>query len=203
MRLIVVKNLVSDQSVRYAPGMVRPDQERAFRTYGLLMAKIGGLEQFMRIALGERLTKRMAKSGKNNREEIEREVAKIMKKDFGQLLHQVYTKFKFHTDILQVLKDAKGFRDHLAHEFWVCHLGNLRSERGTSIITAHCELLEHQFDKVADLVIAVTGLDAAQYVDFVTGRSGNEEDFKGWEKRLEIARQAETVAAEVVGKNLR
>jgi hypothetical protein len=167
------------------------------------MAKIGGLEQFMRIALGEHLTKRMAKSGRYDRAALGREAGKIMKKDFGQLLHQVYTKFQFHTDILQVLKDAKSFRDHLAHDFWVCHLGNLRSERGTAIITAHCELLERQFDKVSDLVIAVTGVDAAQYVNFVAERSENEEDFEGWEERLEAARNAEAVAAETVRKALR
>jgi hypothetical protein len=183
--------------------MMRPDQERAFKSYGLLMAKIGGLEQFMRIALGEHLTKRTAKSGSYDRAALEREAAKIMKKDFGQLLHQVYTKFKFHTDVLQVLKEAKDFRDHLAHDFWVCHLGNLRSERGTEIITEHCELLGRQFDKVSDLVIAVTGLDAAQYVNFVAERAGNDENLKGWEERLEAAREAEAVAAEIVRKALR
>lgn len=164
------------------------------------MARIGGLEQFMRIALGEHLTTRMAKVGRHDPADLEREAVKIMKKDFGKLLHEVYAKFKFHAHILQVLKDAKGFRDHSAHDFRVCNSGNLRSERGTAIIVEHCELLQRQFDKVADLVIAVTGLNAAQYVNFVEQHGNNDEDFRGWEERLEAARRAEEAAAETVRK---
>lgn len=179
----------------YGLQMIRPDVQRSFEAYGRLMAKIGGLEQFMRIALGEHLTRRMTTSGRTDRADLERHAIKIMKMDFGKLLHQVYTKFKFSKDVLQIFKDAKSFRDHLAHDFWVCNLSNLRSERGTRIIIEHCELLERQFEKVADLLIAVTGLDATMYVNFVSERSEDEESFKGWEVRLEAARAVEAFIA--------
>lgn len=186
----------------YAFSMIRPDVQKSFEVYGRLMAKIGGLEQFMRIALGEHLTRRMQASGKTDRSELERHAVKIMRMDFGKLLHQVYTKFKFEPEVLAVLKQAKGFRDHLAHDFWVCNLGNLRSERGTRIIIDHCELLERQFEKVSNLLIAVTGLDAAMYVNFVSERADDAEAFKSWEERLEAAREAEALAAQVASAGL-
>ena len=129
---------------------------------------------------------------------MQRQANKIMKMDFGSLLHQVYTKFKLPPEIHEVLKQAKGFRNDLAHTFWVGHFPNLRSERGTAIIIENCELLERQFEKVADLLIAATGLDAIAYVNFVNANEPDEEVFRGWEVRLKAAREAEAVAAEAV-----
>lgn len=183
--------------------MTRPEVSRAFETYGRLMAKIGGIEQFMRIALGEHAVRRMTASGKIGREEMQHHANKIMKMDFGPLLHQVYTKFKLSSDIHEVLKQAKGFRNDLAHTFWVGQIQNLRSERGTAIIIENCELLERQFEKVADLLIAATGLDAVAYVNFVNANEPDEEVFRGWEVRLEAAREAEALAAEAVRVGLK
>ena len=73
--------------------MTKPNVERAFQSFGRLMAKIGGLEQFMRIALGEHTVRRMKATGKDDKAELERQATKIMKMDFGSLLQQVCTKF--------------------------------------------------------------------------------------------------------------
>ena len=160
-------------------------REAAFAAYGRVMAKIGAFEQFLRIALGRHEIERFKSTGKELNTEAY--TAKIMKLDFGSLAHQVCTKFQFDADLRNAVKQAKGFRNNLAHQFWVTQFHNLHTDRGLEIIRRECALYDQQFERLAALVVSATGVDSAHYAAFVRGNSDRPEVFKEWEERLERA----------------
>lgn len=148
------------------------------------MAKVGGLEQIMRLAIGEHEIRRAQAAGDVTRERLQIHANRLLTLDFGQLTQRTLDKFKLPPPWRDILKDAKLFRNYLAHEFWSPNYGNLRSERGLNIIVRHCELLEHHFDVLSTHIIAVTGVDIGLYIQFIETNAGNEDDFRGWETRL-------------------
>ena len=172
---------------------VNPD--RAFLAYGRAMAKIGGFEQIMRLALGEHEIRRAQAAGDATRERLKIHANRLLKLDFGQLTQRTHDKFKLPPPWREILKDAKQFRNYLAHEFWSPNYGNLRSERGINIIAKHCELIEHHFDVLATGIIEATGVNIGLYIQFVEANAGDEETFRGWETRL----QAGDAAIEAAG----
>ena len=122
---------------------------------------------------------------------MDRFIGRMIGQDFGQLLHLVRSKFKLKPTFLHVMKEAKFFRNHLAHEFWVAHFGNLRSERGRIIIMEHCGLYERNFDRVSDILINATALDAAKYISVLDQQHADEGAFVAWEERLALAKNEE------------
>ena len=162
-----------------------PTSAEVFALYGRVMAKIGAFEQFMRIALAEHEIRKAAKAGRDP--DLHGFAQKALKFDFGSLAHRVADKYGFSPDLRTILKEAKFFRNQLAHTFWVVHFGNLRSERGLSIIKRECLLYEAQFERVAEILVAQTGVDAPGYSAFVEGTADREEVFIGWEVRLDHA----------------
>jgi hypothetical protein len=162
-----------------------PTPEEVFASYGRVMAKIGAFEQFLRIALAEHEVARRKKSGiPLNTEAFSR---RLMKLEFGSLAQQVCDKFKFGDDLRAVVKQAKGFRNHLAHEFWATQFHNMHSERGRRITCRDCALYETQFERVAQLIVGAAGVDTASYVAFVAGNANRPEIFKEWEQLLDGA----------------
>lgn len=157
----------------------------AFAAYGQVMAKIGAFEQFLRIALAEHEINRRTAAGKQP--DLPRLGKRLQKMDFGSLAQQVCDKLKLTPELRQVMKEAKGFRNYLAHEFWAPHFSNLHSARGRMIVERQCKQLERQFDGVATLIVRATELDAAAYVSFVAGNANDENVFREWESRLDIA----------------
>ena len=139
----------------------------------------------MRLALAEHDIARAVSQSR----ELDLQVAavRLQKLEFGGLAHRVADRFKFRSELRQILKEAKFFRNHLAHTFWVSHFGNLRSERGRKIIERDCKLYELQFDRVAELLVSGTGVDAASYTKFVDGTANLEGVFCEWESRLDHA----------------
>lgn len=148
------------------------------------MAKIGGLEQIMRLALGEHEIRRAQAAGDATRERLQIHANRILKLDLGQLTQRTHDKFKLPPPWREILKDAKLLRNYLAHEFWSPNYGNLRSDRGINIIVKHCELIEHHFDVLSGGVIQATGVNIELYIRFVEANASDEETFRGWETRL-------------------
>ncbi|MEA1071082.1 hypothetical protein [Sphingomonas sp. LY160] len=156
----------------------------AFRAYGRVMAKVGALEQYMRIALLEHEQSRCASKGRGH-DDLERYVVKVMKYTFGALLQQVHDKYKLGPAFLDTLKEVKSFRDYLAHEFWVAYFPALRTERGRKIIIEHCALYERSFDRVGDVFVAQSGLDITPYITSLDREATSESRLAGWEARLQ------------------
>lgn len=120
----------------------------------------------MRLALGEREVG-SGRFGKLDAEDRERHVHKVMKLNFGQLRGRIETGFDLNADECLVLKEAQSFRDNLAHEFWAANFSSLHSDEGIALLEEECAILEIQFQKLGDLLISATGLDARSYVEWV------------------------------------
>lgn len=159
--------------------------DSVFSHYGRVMAKVGAFEQFMRIALAEHELRRCVIAERSP--DLVALSKRLQFMDFGRLAQTVGEKFKFRTDLRNILKEAKGFRNYLAHNFWVSHFANFRTIRGRAIIERECKLYETQFDRVAEIVIAATGVNTEDYTAFVKGTAGREDLFKEWEIRLDHA----------------
>lgn len=165
--------------------------EVVFAAYGRVMAKIGAFEQFLRIALAEHeVARRKASNTPLNTEVFSR---RLMKLEFGSLAQQVCDKFGFGSELRDVVKQAKRFRNHLAHEFWAAQFHNMHTDRGRKITCRDCHLYETQFERVAQLIVSATGVDVAAYLAFVAGNADQPEVFKRWEELLD---QAENVMRE-------
>lgn len=95
----------------------------------------------------------------------------MLRQTFGQLLDKIVGGFALDADQRQILKDAKSFRDYLAHEFWIINLPGLYDEEGLSLIVEQCESLEIQFRLVTQLVFDATQVNAEQYVTWTKQRS--------------------------------
>ena len=150
--------------------MTVQDPSSAFQAFGRLYAHVITLEQFMRVALAEHEV-RSGRYAKLNEAKQDAYSRKMMGLNFGQLLDRVAGAFKLGEIERTVLNDAKGFRHHLAHEFWVNNLVGLHTEQGVSLLAEECEALELQFKLVTELVIAATGLNAKQYVEWTQSRA--------------------------------
>ena len=152
------------------------------------MAKAIALEQFLRIALMEHQVRKTTRSsaGVNNRQFSDR----LLGMTFGTLRQQVYQKYKLTTEFLDVMQTAKDQRDYLAHNFWIHHLGNLRSQRGLNIIVRHCRTMDRQIDGVADYLIQQTGIDAWRYIGFVDTQSSNAHEHDNWEQLLDASERS-------------
>jgi hypothetical protein len=165
---------------------MRPDQRECYLAYGHLMANVGVFEQFMRLALAHLEADKFRAP-----EDRAKRSAKLTRMDFGQLLQEVYQKFKLSSDLLTRIKQTKGVRDLLAHSFWVANLGHLQSERGTAIIIRQCRLYDAELARAAQILLTATGLDTSQYFSFLEQRSGEESTFSGWETLLADAEKWE------------
>jgi hypothetical protein len=178
----------------YGKGTELAVVDEAFSAYGRVMAKIGAFEQFMRLALGEHEIRRAKAAGTSPN--LQAFGKRVLKMDFGGLAQQVCDKFKFVPELKQAMKEAKGFRNHLAHDFWVSHFANLHSDRGVTIIVRQCKLLERQFDGLSNILVAGTGVNANLYAEWVASNANDELVFAGWESRLDLADRAMREAGE-------
>jgi hypothetical protein len=166
--------------------------DSVFAHYGRVMAKVGAFEQFMRIALAEHELRRCTLAKRSP--DLLALSKRLQFMDFGRLAQMVGEKFKFDPALKNILKEAKGFRNYLAHNFWVSHFGNLRTSRGRAIIERECKLYETQFDRVAEIVVSATGVNTEEYTAFVDGTADREDVFKEWEIRLDHADQVMAAA---------
>jgi len=158
---------------------------RAFLAYGRAMAKAIGIEQVLRLALMEHEVRKAVEAGAPV--DGEKFSQKLLRMDFGQLLQQVYQKYGLESEFLAVVRTAKDARDYMAHNFWVGHLGNLRSERGLDIILRHCGVIEKQIDRVSDYIVERTGVDAWRFIGFIDERADNKAAHEGWEAFLAVS----------------
>jgi hypothetical protein len=104
-----------------------------------------------------------------------------------------------------VLKEAKSFRNDLAHNFWQSNFGNLHSKRGVYLVEQQCAQLVVQFEALGEHLINVTGAKIDDYVSWVKAQSSNTEHFdelerligEGWQAHLDaghIKMKSETSA---------
>jgi hypothetical protein len=170
--------------------MMTVDPTPAFQAYGRAMATIGGLEQIMRLALGEHEVRRAQRAGEADPERLRRFTTRLLKLDFGGLSQRVCDNFQLPSGMRDTLKEAKTFRNYFAHDFWAPNYGNLRSQRGIEIVVRHCRTLERQIGLVATLIVRATRVNVATYIDFIESQAGDEEVFHGWETRLAAAEAA-------------
>jgi hypothetical protein len=155
----------------------------AFEAYGQAMAKSTALELIMRLALMEH---EVRTSGSEQISETGAKFTqKLLRWDFGTLRQQVYQQLKLPREFLAVVDTAKEQRDFLAHNFWIGHLRNLRSERGLEIIIRHCRCIEAQIDRVSDYLIKETGTDVWRFITFIEGRPNEPEEHAEWERLLD------------------
>jgi hypothetical protein len=161
------------------------EADDAFLAYGRSMAKAVGIEQFLRLALMEHEVRSVSKLPAQP--DFTRFLAKLLKMDFGQLLQQVYQKYSLQSEFLAVMRTAKDGRDYLAHNFWIGHLGSLRSERGLRNLVRHCAIIEEQLDRVCHYLIEMTGVDAARFVAFIDMQAQSQEPHDEWEALLAAA----------------
>ena len=131
-------------------------------------------EQFMRVALAEQDVA-SGRWGKLSDEQRAAHSKKVIRLNFGQLLDRVAGSFKLGADEKQVFEDAKGFRHHLAHDFWVSGFMGLHSNEGVALLVEECEALEVQFRVTTELLFSATGIDAAGYVEWTRSRSDDPE----------------------------
>lgn len=164
---------------------MRPDQQKAFEEYGHLMANIGAFEAFMRVALAQR-------ESPSTDEARAKRSARLTEMDFGQLLQEVYQKFKLPKDFLARIKQTKKVRDNLAHIFWVSHLGRLRSERGTNIILRQLRLFGLEVTRAVDVLLHATGVNTQSYIEFLDGRNEDPSCYVEFEAMLEQAERWES-----------
>jgi len=170
----------------------------ALAAYGRAMGKVQVLEQLMRVALGEQDIRRMERPGAKPHMTVSGE--QLLRMDFGKLEQRICGKFKFDEEMTEVMADARGFRNYLAHQFWIHHLTELNTPRGAAIVHRHAVLMERQIDWVSEALVELTGVDAKAYTEYMTAQANGEEALAGWESQLD---QAEAVFAEVAKRRAR
>ena len=168
------------------------DPQPAFLAFGRLFAKVGAFEQFMRVAL---MQKEVQSGATAKLTDAQRQVwsKRLMRLDFGQLEQRICHQFKLVGDDKAVLKDAKDFRNDLAHNFWQSNFFNLHSKRGIFLVEQQCAQLEVQFEAVLDHLINLTGANIGDYVAWVQTESAKGEHLdeleqlvgKGWQAHLD------------------
>jgi DNA-binding transcriptional regulator PaaX len=168
------------------------DPHPAFLAFGRLFAKVGAFEQFMRVALMEREVQSgaVAKMSEQQRRAYSN---KLLRLDFAQLEQRICHQFNLSGDDKAVLKDAKSFRNDLAHNFWQSNFGNLHSKRGISLVEQQCAQLEVQFEALGEHLINLTGAKISDYVAWVQAESAKGEHLdelerlvgEGWQAHLD------------------
>lgn len=173
----------------------RPTETDALAAYGRAMGKVQALEQLMRLALGEHEVRRMQRPGAKPDPAVTG--AGLLDMDFGRLEQRVCGKFRFDEEMKEIMNQARGFRNSLAHQFWIHHLLDLNSPRGVAVVIRHAAILERQIDWVAEALIAHTGVQVKSYVEFMAAQRANGESLAGWEAQLaEVEEVFARVAAE-------
>ena len=153
----------------------------ALAAYGNAMARVQALEQLMRVALGEHEARKLIASG-GVPSDIFGE--KLLNMDFGKLEQRVCAKFDFDPEQREVMRDARGFRNYLAHQFWIHHLGHPGTREGRNLVVRHANLLARQIDRVAWMLIGATNVDAQRYSDFITSRGADPKTLSEWSSLL-------------------
>jgi hypothetical protein len=174
------------KSTRLA-GMVdapRADVDRAFEAYGRLMTAVAGFEQVLRLILGEFGVAKLERAGKASSEELKKLSTRILRLDMGGLIQQVCDKLGLTPEMRAALKEAKGFRDYLAHNFWGANLSNLHSARGVEIVIAQCQVFETGFREAGALIVQATKVDVLKYVLFLKSSAADEAILAGWEDEI-------------------
>ena len=156
--------------------------DRAFAAYGRASAKVQAFEQLMRVALAEHQAGRESRGGKPVGSLKFSKAALDL--DFGSLEQRVCNKFKFDAQSRQIMKDARDLRNSMAHDFWIHHLTHIRSERGAAIVVRHAAIMERQIERVTELLILKTGVDAARYIDYLETIARDETKFADHERQL-------------------
>ncbi len=148
------------------------------------MTSVAGFEQILRLILAEFGVAQLERAGKATAEEFKRLSNKILRLDMGGLVQQVCDKLRLPPEIRAALKEAKGFRDYLAHNFWGANLSNLHSTRGIEIVVAQCRLFETGFREVGLLIVRTTEVDVFKYVLFLKSSAADEAILAEWEQQL-------------------
>ena len=82
------------------------------------------------------------------------------------------------------LADGKLARDHLAHNFWQGHAGNLFSPEGVDVIATECAHAANHFRLLAQALFDETGADAEDYVKMIVEDPARANKLKGWQELL-------------------
>jgi hypothetical protein len=157
----------------------------ALVAYGQAMAKVQALEQLMRVALGEHEVRKALRKGENR---VDPKLgAAMINHDFGKLEQRICGKFKLDAEGRQIMSDARGLRNGLAHSFWIHHQGHLATERGIATVIRHANLFSRQMDRVAGFVIEKTGVNRDRYANYITAAANDPATLEIWEGMLSDA----------------
>lgn len=153
----------------------------AFAAFGQAVAKVQALEHLMRLALGEEEVRKATRKGEGLDPKLG---ARMLKFDFGKLEQRICGKFKLTRVDRQIMSDARDLRNSLAHSFWIGHQGHLATQRGIETIIREANLHSRQMDRIADLVIRLTGVNSRQYSDYVRMVANSPETLETWDRML-------------------
>lgn len=148
------------------------------------------VEEAMRLALAEHEVRRKSPEGGMSQEDIAKFSRKLQKRDFGSLSQILCQKLKLSKEWLEILKQAKDLRNHMAHDYWMGQIGNAQSERGLKIITRQCNSLTAHMVLLADRLVSLTGINLQAYLDFTASAADDDDTYREWERLLTKAEQA-------------
>ena len=177
-----------------------PNPQLAFTAFGRLYAKVAAFEQFMRVALATHEVNSGAYA-KLSDEQKRSKSDKILRMDFAQLEQRISNLFCKNADDKAVFKDARDFRNNLAHNFWQNSFSFLHSARGVFLIEQHCAQLEVQFEVLGEHLINLAGTDMAHYVAWVQDQTDMEQHLDEYERLIGEGWQAHLDAGHIAPPN--
>lgn len=159
---------------------------RAFEAYGHAMATASGFEQYMAVlvmkayALG--IDKRAGKPF--HKAEGPALVQQLLWSTYAKIMSRLLNCYTLSDQLVSDLKDGKGFRDNLAHNFWQAHMGNLFSPEGVDVIATTCMQTAHHFRLLAIALTEETGVSADDYIAMIRDAPDRAEKVEGWNDLL-------------------
>lgn len=121
----------------------------------------------------------------------EKFLARLKRANFGTLLQWVCTDLKLSSEALAILKEARSFRDNLAHHFWYPHFPLLVTKRGAKVLAEELELMENHFVGLLSWLEAETGESLQQLIEFLKSRANDVERIEGFEDLIERLRNTQ------------
>ena len=168
------------------------DPQRAFTAFGRAYAKVAAFEQFMRVMLAHREVESGAYAKLSDKDKRAKSDS-ILRMDFAKLEQRISNVFCKNADDKAILKDARDFRNHLAHNFWQSSFGFMHSARGIFLLEQGLAQLELQFEVLGEHLIKLTGTDMDHYIAWVQDQSGMDQHLdeyehligEGWQAHLD------------------
>lgn len=174
-----------DIAVWFAEFAQPEDCYRAFEAYGHAMATASTFEQLMALMVIEAYALRLDKRAGNKIavDDQPNFLRSLLKGSDDTLRRKLVNSFTLSAEVQLSLVESKDFRDHLAHNFWQRHAGNLLSADGVDVIATECAHVANHFRLLANALLAETGVDVR---DYITSTVLVDADIKlrGWQKKL-------------------